>query len=146
MTTRIDFYVLPDVDEHARTRFTCRLAYKAAAAGLRVHVHTESARASADLDTLMWAYPSHQFLPHAIHDGVSAIAAPVTIGHAPPASGRAQLLVNLGSEIPPFFGQFDRVAEIVVEHQRARMREHYRYYRQRGFALYHHELDQWEEQ
>jgi DNA polymerase IIIc chi subunit len=26
------------------------------------------------------------------------------------------------------------------------MREHYRQYRHRGYALYHHDMDQWEEQ
>jgi DNA polymerase III subunit chi len=146
MTTRIDFYVLPDVDESARARFTCRLAYKAVGAGLRVHVHTESAEASGELDTLMWEYPAHQFVPHCIDNDPLARAAAVTIGHAAPAGAPGQLLINLSADIPAFLGHFERVAEIVVERQRARMREHYRHYRSRGYALYHHEMDQWEEQ
>jgi DNA polymerase IIIc chi subunit len=146
MTTRIDFYVLPDVDESARARFTCRLAHKAVGAGLRVHVHTASADASGELDALMWEYPAHQFLPHCMDSDPVASSAPVTIGHGAPAGEPGQLLINLSADVPAFIGRFERVAEIVVERQRARMREHYRQYRHRGYALYHHDMDQWEEE
>jgi DNA polymerase IIIc chi subunit len=146
MTIRVDFYILPDVDVSARARFTCRLAYKAAAAGLRVHVHTGSLAESNDLDALMWDYPSYQFLPHCLAEEPEAESAPVTVGHGSTRIDRDQLLINLNDAIPEFFGRFDRVAEIVVEHQRPQMRDHYRFYRNRGYALYHHEMNQWEDQ
>jgi len=52
--------------------------------------------------------------------------------------------VNLADEIPGFFGRFDRVAEIVVGENRDAGRERYKFYRDRGFPLFHHELDDWE--
>jgi DNA polymerase IIIc chi subunit len=146
MTTRIDFYILPDVDVSARARFTCRLAYKAASAGMNVHVHADSAAECDDIDALMWAYPRHQFLPHARGDAPDASTVPVTLGHDAPPGDRDRLLINLSASIPEFFSRFERVAEIVVEHQRPQLREHYRYYRNRGYALFHHEMNQWEDQ
>ena len=43
-----------------------------------------------------------------------------------------------------FPGRFERVAEIVVGSSRDAGRARYQFYRDRGFPLYHHELDDWE--
>ncbi len=143
--TRIDFYVLPDVDLEARRRFACRLAHRAVAAGTRVHIHVQDRAASADLDALMWAYPEQRFLPHGIAGETSAASARVLIDHAEPAGGADQLLINLGGAIPPFFGRFERVAEIVVGQLKGDGRDRYAFYRDRGYPLFHHALDQWED-
>jgi DNA polymerase IIIc chi subunit len=146
MTTRIDFYILPDVELTARARFTCRLAYRAVATGLAVHVHADSAAECEELDALMWEYPRQQFLPHCLAGAPGADSAPVTLGHGSPPAGRERMLINLSESIPEFFSRFERVAEIVIEHQRPQLREHYRYYRNRGYALHDHHMGQWEEQ
>ena len=62
--TRIDFYILPDVDIDAKFRFACRLAHRAIADGGQAHVRTASAEATAVLDALMWSYPEGRVLPH----------------------------------------------------------------------------------
>jgi len=95
--TRIDFYILPDVDLEARRRFACRLAYKAVTAGQRVHVHVADVDASRDLDALMWEYPDHRFLPHGINGEPASVNAPVVIDHREPESGADQLLINLAA-------------------------------------------------
>lgn len=143
--TRVDFYVLPDVDLEARLRFTCRLAHKAVANGQRVHVHVTDADAGRDLDALMWAYPDNRFLPHGVGGDPSARNAPVVIDHRDPDDSGDQLLINLGTAIPPFFGRFERVAEIVVQQLREQGRDRYKYYRDRGYPLFHHDLDRWED-
>lgn len=143
--TRVDFYVLPDVDLEARLRFACRLAYRAVTTGQRVHVHVEGPAAGEDLDTLMWTYPDYRFLPHGISGEPAVQKAPVVIGHREPDDGDDQLLINLSASIPPFFGRFERVAEIIVQRLREDGRERYKYYRDRGYPLFHHELDQWED-
>jgi DNA polymerase III subunit chi len=143
--TRVDFYVLPDVDLEARRRFACRLAHKAVASGQRVYVHVESLEAGHDLDALMWAYPDHRFLPHGVSGEPGVQNAPVVIGHAEPGGDADQLLINLGNEIPPFFGRFERVAEIVVQRLRDDGRNRYKFYRDRGYPLFHHELDRWDD-
>ena len=139
--TRIDFYILPDVDEVARHRFTCRLAHKAATSGKRVHIRT-SESAVGDLDGLLWEYPTQHFLPHARL--ADAGGEPVTVGSEDEEPGHDEVLINLGPGIPGFFNRFERVSEVVLANQRAAGREQYRRYREGGYPLFHHELDNWE--
>ena len=143
--TRVDFYILPDVDLEAQRRFACRLAHKAVAAGQKVHVHVADAAGCADLDALMWEYPEHRFLPHGIVGDAASARAPVVIGHREPSAGADQMLINLAASIPSFFGRFERVAEIIVQMLRDDGRDRYKYYRDRGYPLFHHEMDQSEE-
>jgi DNA polymerase-3 subunit chi len=142
--TRVDFYILPDMDTDARDRFACRLANQAVADGQHVHVHVGDADAERDLDELMWAYPAHRFLPHAVSGDPQADRAPVFIGTDAPGPASDQLLINLSDAVPAFFGRFERVAEVIVQPQRNDGRDRYKFYRDRGYPLYHHELDVWE--
>ena len=139
--TRIDFYILPDVDEIARQRFTCRLAHRAAMSGKRVHIRTPE-DAVDDLDGLLWEYPAQHFLPHARL--ADAGPEPVTIGADDEEPPHDEVLINLGAGIPGFFDRFERVSEIVLANQRAAGRAQYRRYREGGYPLFHHELDNWE--
>lgn len=141
--TRVDFYILQDVDVDAARRFACRLAVKAMAGGHGVHLHVDDEAAAEDLDGLLWDYPEHRFVPHARQDDATLSRAPVVIGWQTPARPDG-VLVNLSAEIPTFFGRFDRVAEIVVGANRDAGRDRYKFYRDRGFPLFHHELDDWE--
>ena len=145
--TRVDFYILPDVDEIARHRFTSRLAARAVAAGNRVYVRAEPG-AVEPLDALMWDYPPAQFLPHAPSgraDGErGGITPPVTIGSDAEEPDGGDMMINLAPDIPAFLARFERVAEVVLAPQRATGRAKYRQYRERGYRLFHHELDDWE--
>lgn len=139
--TRVDFFLLPDVDEIARLRFTSRRAAKEVAAGNRVYVRAE-ASAVEPLDTLMWDYPPAQFLPHAplaVADGE-----PVTIGSDADEPDGGDVMINLAADIPAYLARFERVAEVVLAPQRATGRAKYRQYRERGYRLFHHEQDDWE--
>ena len=62
--TRVDFYVLEDLSEDAAMRFACRLCLKAIQGGMPVHVQLEDKTQVAAMDTLLWDYPKHRFLPH----------------------------------------------------------------------------------
>ena len=146
--TRIDFYILEDVELDAMQRFACRLASKAVTAGREVHIHTSDASSAGAVDELLWEYPEGRFIPHAIVEvenatSTGSVKAPVTVGCAEPA-GADGVLINLSNEIPGFFGRFDRVAEIIVRTTRDRGRERYRFYRDRGYPLFDHQLDDWE--
>jgi len=144
--TRITFYLLPDSDLAAKYRFVCRLAVRALQDGLRVHIRTASREAAATLDEMMWSWPENRFVPHELAETAPAGdgAAPVLIGAAEPSPGADHLLVNLGDDIPAFFSRFERVAEVVTAPERAAGRLRYRHYRERGYPLFHHDLDNWE--
>jgi DNA polymerase-3 subunit chi len=147
--TRIDFYGLPEVRHEARERFAVRLVTRAWREGLRSLLLVTDDTAHARLDEALWGDES-AFLPHATLGETDALRAPVLLA-TPPAldpgalvGARAPgLLVNLTDTVPDCFAAFDRVAEIVCQDDevRARGREHYRFYRERGYPLEYHELD-----
>lgn len=145
--TRVDFYILQDVEQTAMHRFACRLAAKATRQGQHVYMHTPTAAQAREVDELLWLYPPNRLIPHGLLGEPQAQEAPVVIngptdpGDRLPADG---LLINLTAEVPPFLGRFDRVAEVVIGEQRASGRSRYKYYRDRGYPLFHHELDDWE--
>ncbi|MNC55534.1 DNA polymerase III subunit chi [compost metagenome] len=68
--------------------------------------------------------------------------ADVVLGLADNAGEHHGLLINLGASVPGFVGQFERVAEIVVEEPAIRQsaRERFRFYREQGYALQDHRL------
>ena len=146
--TRIDFYILPDVDSESKFRFACRLAHRAIADGGQAHVRTASAEETAALDALMWIYPEGRFLPHTTvpeDEALSGEGHPlVRISHEEPPPGPDELLINLGRDIPAFFDRFQRVCEVVPAPEVDAGRARYSQYRQRGYPLHHHELDDWE--
>ena len=145
--TRVDFYVLQDVEQTAMHRFACRLAAKALQKGQHAYLHAATDAQAREVDEMLWLYPPDRMIPHGLLGKPEAVNAPVVIGcktdsaEQLPADG---LLINLADEVPAFPGRFDRLAEIVVREQRASGRARYRYYRDRGYPLFHHELDDWE--
>ena len=139
--TRIDFYILPDVDSESKFRFACRLAHRAIADGGQAHVRTASVEDTAALDALMWTYPEGRFLPHTTAYEDEAL---VRIGHEEPPPHPDELLINLGDDIPAYFDRYQRVCEVVPGPERAAGRTRYSQYRRRGYPLHHHELDDWE--
>jgi DNA polymerase-3 subunit chi len=52
------------------------------------------------------------------------------------------LLINLSSEQPMFFSQFERVAEFINDNEttKAQGRERYQFYKERGYELESHNL------
>ncbi len=149
--TRVDFYILPDADPAQRPLLACRLAEKACGQGLKVYVHTATEGEALHLDELLWTFRDGSFLPHVLVKGTDpdsarsqteSESAPVLVGHDHEPSTHMDVLINLGMEVPRFFGRFERVAELVDQRpeQLTRSRERYRFYRERGYELNSHQL------
>lgn len=146
--TRIDFYVLDAHRRDAREQFAARLAAKAVRAGQRPIILCDDDAGRARLSALCWNLPS-TFLPTASLHAAEAPSAPVllaleteldALGPAPlPAH---EWLINLRLVRSAHFAAFDRVAEIICQDDAVREagRAHYRFYRERGYPLHHHEL------
>ena len=146
---RLDFYILQDVERQAMLRFACRLAAKAVGAGKPIYVHAQSGAEAEEFDELLWCYPPNRMIPHGLAGRPAAEGAPVVVGSAPELPQErgwaAQgLLINLSDDAPAFIDQFERAAEIIVGENRKSGRARYRLYRDRGYALSTHELDDWE--
>lgn len=144
--TRVDFYGLAEVRPEARERFAVRLLTKAWREGLRSVVLMDDADGIARMDEALWAEPG-AFLPHGPIDAEMTapirLATPSTLTEAALVDEAASgLLVNLTDRVPERFAAFERVAEIVCQddEMRTRARDHYRFYRERGYPLEYHEL------
>lgn len=140
--TRVDFYVLPNADSAQRSLLACRLAEKAYSQGLKVYIHTSSDGESQQLDELLWTFRQGSFLPHAVHTEANAEPPAILLGHAHEPFTHTDVLINLGTEIPLFFGRFARVAELVDQRPEllAQSRERFRFYRERGYDPNTHQL------
>lgn len=140
---RVDFYVLSGSGEPTRRQFACRLAEKAYRLNHSVHIHTPDSQSASQLDDLLWTYRDGSFVPHEIV-GVaqSAVESPVTIGHDERSVTSAELLINLGNEVPEACDAFPRIAEIVTsdEDSRRQCRKRYARYRDLGHTLETHRL------
>lgn len=139
--TRIDFYLLKARRPLVRQRYACRIVEKAYQLGHRVHIHADSEEAARAFDALLWTFRDASFVPHELAPAEDPDC-PVTIGHDPEGVGPGDVLINLAAEVPVCFSRFERVAEILDEDPATRGagRERYRYYRDRGYALNHHEI------
>ncbi len=147
--TRIDFYVLTGDAQANREQFACRLAEKVYLLGQGVYIHTHDAGQTAALDRLLWSFKQNSFVPHAIEGESPDANVAVLIGHgaAEESHNHAQsreLLINLAPEIPLFFSSFKRVVEIIDNNEQHKTsgREHYRFYRDRGYTLENHNINQ----
>lgn len=141
--TRVDFYLLKGQQTVARYRAACRLTEKAFSQQFKIHIHTGSAQESQQLDDLLWTFREGSFLPHEIvKSNQQTPGSPISISHEWEPQMDCQVLINLGEKIPPFFSRFDRVAEFLNEDETIRQkgREHWRFYKDRGYPLQHHEV------
>ncbi|MEZ5538441.1 MAG: DNA polymerase III subunit chi [Pseudomonadales bacterium] len=133
--TRVDFYLLAGNDETARQLFTCRLAEKARQLNNRLLIQTNDSEAGRSMDAALWNFKIDSFLPHATSPASQQI--PIHIGWSDNNTPHHDLLINLSDNIPKFFSQFSRVAEIVSqdEQQLAISRQRYRFYQERGYEI-----------
>lgn len=138
--TRIDFYVTSSPEALGREHFTCRLARKAFGLGRALHIHAGDEVQLARLDDLLWTFSDASFLPHAKLGATPS--APITLDCEQAPDPVPGLLINLASEVPPFFSRFERLAEVIGADAAGREmgREHFRFYRDRGYPLQVHNV------
>jgi DNA polymerase-3 subunit chi len=140
--TQVDFYLLKSDTAQGRWTLACRLAEKAYGQGRRVYLHTASEAESQYLDQLLWTFRDGSFLPHGLAERADPDRTPILIGHDEAPANEHDVLINLAPEVPAFFSRFERVAEPLdqdpagLDAGRAR----FRFYRDRGYPLQHHEL------
>lgn len=139
--TRVDFYILPEQAGPAQSPViaACKLCDKAVSAGLRVYVHTADPVMADEIDGALWSFRQGGFIAHERH-GAQALEVPVPpvlIGASEPPDSHHGVMVNLGLEVPECFSRFERVLEIVAgdAQGRAKSRERYKFYRDRGYEL-----------
>ena len=140
MSPRVDFYLLPVAEPRARLDFACKLAEKAFQQGHRVHLHVGDAAEVAAMDRHLWQFRDSAFVPH--EPEPASAGCPVSIGWGPAAPASHDVLISLLDEIPPFFANFTRIAEILPSDADSRTsgRERWNAYREHGCTLEHHDM------
>ena len=139
---RADFYLI------GKPRFrdeplllVCELARKAHDAGLWTLVLARDDAQAEAIDDLLWAFDDDAYIPHQVagQDDEDELA-PVLIAAPGTDAPLRPLLINLRDDAPD--GAFDRVLEVVPADPAARgpLRERWKHYQARGFALDKHDM------
>ncbi|HET7159494.1 MAG TPA: DNA polymerase III subunit chi [Burkholderiales bacterium] len=140
--TQIDFYT--NVIDKLTT--ACRIAAKAYSVGRRTLVFCPDAEVATRIDRMLWTTPATGFIPHCASASPLASVTPIIIDHSDSGAEPAcdQVLLNLRPEWPPFFGRFERLIEIVSmdDEDRQRARERFKFYRDRGYEIRTHDLNE----
>lgn len=142
MTERVDFYILNEHTDNGRLLLACRLVEKAYQLQHKVYIHSAGEAQAHLLDDLLWSFRQNSFLPHALYPPAPADRSPILIGWRSDPAVTADVLVNLGDEIPAFFEKFTRVIELVDQNDAilSQSRQRFRLYRERGYEPASHRL------
>lgn len=140
--TQIDFYILADNAPIAGELFACKLAEKAYHLTHTIYINSSNQPQAQQLDDLLWTFNPGSFLPHTLNEQQTQCAEPILIGYPEQTTHFHDVLINLHHDVPAFFSQFERVAEIVSgdENMRKQARQRYKFYRDRGYSLNTHEI------
>jgi DNA polymerase-3 subunit chi len=138
--TRVGFYVVSAAGADHRLQVAARLADKAFQRGHRIFINAVDEPQAQALDELLWSYRPASFLPHGLLG--TAEASKIAIGWGQEPDDHDDLLINLQLNVPPFFGRFHRVAEVVTQDpdSLAALRASWRFYQERGYQLEKHDL------
>lgn len=139
---KVDFYILTGGDENRSMHYACRLIEKAYKHEHRVYIHVDSQSDAARIDELLWTFGQGSFVPHECLTEREP-ESPVTIGYGERAPSGYDFLLNLSHGIPPFYQQFDRIAEIVADNETIKhtSRQHFRHYREQGISPESHHIN-----
>lgn len=135
MTTKISFYILKESSPKSRALYACRIIEKAYINKHKIYVHTTNLEEARDFDTQLWTFGDISFVPHEISAPDIDPNTPVIIGYSDTiANEQNDVLVNLTSGIPTFYGQFNRVIEVIPDDAELKKsaRERYSTYQKYG--------------
>ena len=136
--TRVEFYSNAD----SKLEAACRLAARAFQQRARVVIYAPDEGSARDIDKLLWTYQATGFVPHCMASHGIASDTPIVISTRDGEIPHHQVMVNLHGESPPLFSRFERLIEIVGNDKEDRLlaRTRFRFYRDRGYEIHHHDL------
>lgn len=130
-----------------RLRMACEVIRKHYLAGRQLVIYTQDKQRLAHFDRLLWGFDATAFIPHVQADdplaGQTAVVLTTNTPIAPVAKGALQpWLINIDLGCPPGAEGFERVLEIVSNHDDDKLaaRERWRQYKEAGHALHAHDV------
>lgn len=143
----VDFYILADSSQASLQQYACELAQQHWSCGKRILVQTDSTEDSQQLDQLLWNLQADSFIPH----GIATLEPvdqqqPILIAHQAVNDSNFDVVLNLSSRPCDISetGQSLQIEEILNQDEQRKQsgRTHYKIYRERGYSLQHHTLQQ----
>jgi DNA polymerase-3 subunit chi len=136
--TQIDFHILQDASVESRWLYVCRFIEKVERLGHSILVAVDTLEEAQELDDLLWSFKPESFIAHQIIGGDEEVKVEITF--TANAGEHHDVLINLSSQIPEYFSRFARAAEIVIQEPKIleNTREHYKFYKQRGYPITQH--------
>ena len=141
--TEVDFHILAQQNEQERMFYTCRLINKIFKQSLNIIVVCNDSEHVKQLSNLLWHFKEDAFIPHEIEFAEkSSIQFIIIEKDYEQLHDFHDVCINLSSEVPSYFGQFNRLLEVVCQNEQvlASTREHYRFYQSRGYPIIQHDL------
>lgn len=123
--------------------YICRLIRKANASACRMIVLQDELEQCQHLDEMLWTFSDVSFLPHVVADNPLAAQTPIILTHHNIDSfPHHELLINLSQQIPVASASFERIIEIVSQHDDDKKagRHRYKQYQQFGWTPSHIEV------
>lgn len=145
MPPRVDFYLLKSPTISASQDFICKLVEKVYKQNHRLYIHVNDQPQAKLIHDVLWTFNDISFIPHAINHDMNAEVAqqiPILIGYTNQCTTHNELLLNLTTQVPKFFDQFQRIIEVVPQQTEVQQisRENYKFYRAQGCELFTHDL------
>ncbi|HHZ71589.1 MAG TPA: DNA polymerase III subunit chi [Gammaproteobacteria bacterium] len=139
---RIDFYVLEADATDGRLRLACKIIDRAYRSGHTAYLWARDDHETNLLDDLLWTFSQNSFVPHSRNNHNSDLTTPVHIGHHPPQSGSAEVVVSVADRPVEDYSNFLRIAEVVGfdEAEKQSGRSRFKFYRDQGLELETHRI------
>ena len=136
--TKIVFYQLQTDNTEARLLFICKLLTKIWRQALKIYVYDNIPANNKHLSDLLWNFSEYRFIPHSL----TSDSAPINLGEDERFTLHNDVIINLGENIPVHYSRFVKVLEIVDNQPQIKKnsREHYRYFKDRGYPIEHHQI------
>lgn len=114
-----------------------RLIHDFYKAGHKIVVFAPDPNVATQIDRLLWTQPAIAFIPHCTISAAVAAETPILISGALDDAVHDDVLINLGPDVPPGFGRFAQLVEVVgvAPEDRDAARERFKFYRDRGYPL-----------
>jgi len=138
--TRIDFYVQKQINQTTHEHLICKITEKAWQNQHEIFLLCANTEQVNRLDELLWTFSSASFIPHSstCDDGGET----VILSTEKKTLRNYEILINLTNDVPEYAGKFSRIIESTGynEAMRANARGKYKYYKDRGYPLFTHEI------
>ena len=124
--------------------YACRFARKVVRSDARL-VITGPEEVLDQLDRMLWALGPTDFVAHCRDDAdeETTLASPVLLARDAGVASHSDVLLNMGSVVPPAFSRYSKLVEVVSSHDepdRQAARDRWRHYAARGYEIVRHDL------